>query len=156
MHDMQALTALTPRSAAALTVWDLAHSAGAVPVDLHQAGADFAIGCTYKYLNGGPGSPAFVWVSPRCRDLRAAAAVRVVRPLRGSSRWSPRYEPRRRHRPLTCAAPSRSPYFGDGGMRAGSCSRQTDMASLRAKSLALTDLFIRTGRTALRGSRTGP
>ena len=75
MHDMAALTALI-HECGALAIWDLAHSAGAVPVDLRQADADYAIGCTYKYLNGGPGSQAFAWVSPKLCDL-------VAQPLSG-------------------------------------------------------------------------
>jgi kynureninase len=143
MHDMKALTQAA-HEAGALAIWDLAHSAGAVPVDLRAADADFAIGCGYKYLNGGPGAPAFVWVHPRHVDA-------FEQPLAGwwghaaPFEFTPEYRPARGIARYLCGT---QPILS---MTALECGLDTvlaaqplgGMAAVRAKSLALTDLFIR-------------
>ena len=143
MHDIQAVTAAA-HAQGILCVWDLAHSAGAVPVDLTQAKADFAVGCGYKYLNGGPGAPAFVWVNPKHsgRD--------VWQPLAGwwghsaPFAFTPDYQPAAGINRYLCGT---QPILN---MTALDCGLDTvlaaeplgGVAALRKKSLALTDLFI--------------
>ncbi|WP_309083051.1 kynureninase [Chelativorans sp.] len=140
--ELRDLAVLTRRAheAGALVVWDICHSAGALPVELDRANVDFAVGCTYKYLNGGPGSPAFIYVARRHQ-------AEALQPLSGW--WG-------HARPFAF-----EPHFhGDAGIRKFQCGTQpvlslralqaaldawegVEMTAVREKSLALTDLFIR-------------
>jgi kynureninase len=138
VHDMAALTRRA-HDAGALVVWDLAHSAGALPVDLHAADADFAVGCGYKYLNGGPGAPAFVWVHPRHAD-------RFWQPLSGWMGHACPFDFTSDYRPAAgiarylCGTP---PVISLAALECGvDTVLAADMAALREKSLALTSLFI--------------
>ncbi|MGC8498436.1 MAG: kynureninase [Acidimicrobiales bacterium] len=139
--EMLDLPALTTRvhQAGALMLWDLAHSTGAVPVDLAGADADFAAGCTYKYLNGGPGSPAFLWVAPRL----LSEAVNPLPGWLGHARpfaFEPAFAPAPGIRGFVTSTPSILALAAlDGALDAFD---GVDLATLRAKSLALTDLFI--------------
>ena len=142
MHDMPAMTAAA-HAAGALMIWDLAHSAGAVPVTLKASGADFSVGCGYKYLNGGPGAPAFVWVHPKHAD-------RFWQPLAGwwghaaPFAFTPDYQPAPGITRYLCGTqPIVSMSLLGCGLEAFETAEKLGgMGALRAKSLALTDLFI--------------
>lgn len=138
MWNMEEITAAIHGSGA-LAVWDLAHAAGAVPVDLNAANADYAVGCTYKYLNGGPGSPAFIWVNARHHD-------RFWQPLSGW--WShskpfemaDSYTPANDIRRFMCGTqPVTSLAMIEIGL---DIALEADMDTVRANSLELVDLFI--------------
>jgi kynureninase len=142
LHDMAALPAAA-HAAGALAVWDLCHSAGALPLDLHGSQADFAIGCGYKYLNGGPGAPAFVWVHPR-------HAERFWQPLAGwmghaaPFEFVPDYRPAPGIARYLCGTP---PILSLAALECGvdtllAAEPAGGMTAIREKSLALTSLFI--------------
>jgi kynureninase len=136
--DLPGITALAHR-AGALTLWDLSHSAGTVPVDLDATGADLAVGCTYKYLNGGPGAPAFLYVR---REHQAA----LRQPIwgwfgqRGQFDMGPRYDPEPDVTRFLVGTP---PILGlalvEEGVR---LLAEAGLGRLRAKAVELTSLLV--------------
>ncbi|MCY1665293.1 kynureninase [Rhizobium sp. SL86] len=138
LHDMKALTRKA-HAVGALTVWDLAHSAGAIPVDLAGADADFAVGCSYKYLNGGPGAPAFIYVSPRWAD-RARPALSGWLGHERPFAFDLHYRPGDGVDRMRVGTP---PILALAALDAALDAWEgVDMADVRARSMALCDLFI--------------
>jgi len=138
LHDMAAMTAAA-HAAGALAIWDLSHTAGALPVDLDGAQADFAIGCGYKYLNGGPGAPAFVYAAARHHGQAA-------QPLYGwlghdaPFDFATSYRPAAGIRQYVVSTPS---ILALAALEEGvDLLLQADLSELRAKSQALTEAFI--------------
>jgi kynureninase len=139
LHDMARLTRAA-QDVGALALWDLAHSAGTVPVELNAAGADLAVGCGYKYLNGGPGAPAFLFVAERWHEL-------VRQPITG---WFGHAQPfafETAYQPAPGVArflAGTPPILSLKALEAGvDMLLEVDQRALRQKSTALTDVFIR-------------
>jgi len=137
LHDMKAVTRAA-HAKGALVLWDLAHSAGALPIDLAGCDADYAVGCGYKYLNGGPGAPAFLYVAPR---LQASFETALQGWLGHAAPFA--FEPHYRPAPGLQRAIVSSPSILS--LLALECGVDTfegfGMDEVRAKSLALTGLF---------------
>jgi kynureninase len=148
MQDLARLTAAA-HERGALALWDLAHSAGAVPVDLNAAGADLAVGCGYKYLNGGPGAPAFLFVAERWQE-------QARQPLTGwfghrqPFAFAPDYEAAPGIARFLAGTP---PILGLKALEVGvDLLLEVDGAALRAKSVRLGDLLIRLIEESCAGS----
>ena len=138
MFDAAEVTAAA-HAVGALILWDLCHTAGAVPVDLVEADADFAVGCTYKYLNAGPGSPAFVYVAPQHQDS-------IDQPLSGWMGHARPFDMELDYEPVQGVgrmASGTPPILALSALDAAlDVFEGVDPADLRATSLSLTDYFI--------------
>ena len=143
--DVPGITAAT-HAAGAMVLWDLSHAAGAVPIDLEADGVDLAVGCTYKYLNGGPGAPAFLYVRHRHQD-------RLAQPIRGWFGAADQFGMGRTYRPapgIDRFAVGTPPVLGLAAVDEGvALLAEAGIDALRRKSLALTDLLVDFADTAL-------
>lgn len=139
LHDMAKLIAKA-HAVGALVIWDLAHSAGAIPVDLKGAGADFAVGCTYKYLNGGPGAPAFIYVAAEHADA-ARPALSGWMGHEAPFAFDQDYRPGTGIERMRVGTP---PIIALAVLDAALDAWEgVDMADVRRKSIELSELFIR-------------
>lgn len=147
LHDMAAVTAAAHR-AGALVLWDLAHSAGALAVDLGGADADLAVGCGYKFLNGGPGAPAFLYIAERLQG----EIEPVLTGWMGHARpfdFAPQYAPAQGIRRQLCGTP---PILSLAALEAAlELWRRVDIEAVREKSMAMGDLFIALVEARCRG-----
>ena len=147
LFDMASITA-DAHAAGALTVWDLCHSAGALPVELDAVGADFAVGCSYKYLNGGPGAPGYLYIA--ARHLPDAAL-----PLTGWHGHRSPFELNQRYEPAPTIERARigtPPVLSMAALDAAlTVFDRVELAAVRRKSLALTDLVIDFAQSRLAG-----
>lgn len=133
-------TTRAAREKGALVIWDLSHSAGAMPIDLNAAGADFAVGCGYKFLNGGPGAPAYLY----CARRRLSAATPVLCGWMGHARpfdFTDDYLPAPGAGRFLCGTP---PILSLAGLECGiDAFKDVDLNAVRVKSMALGQLLIK-------------
>jgi kynureninase len=151
MHDLAQITRRA-HEVGALVIWDLCHTAGAMPCELATHEVDFAVGCGYKYLNGGPGAPAFIYAARRHHE-------RMSHPLTGwmghraPFEFTPVFEPAPGMRRMLAGTPSIvALQVLDTAL---GCFDDIDLAAVRHKGSALTDLFIRLADQELAGHGFG-
>lgn len=138
MHNMKSVTKQV-QSVGALMLWDLAHSAGAVPVDLDGCNADMAVGCTYKYLNAGPGAPGFLYLAKR-HQQEARTPIAGWFGHKDPFAFDIDYEPADDIRQFLAGTP---PIVSYGALEASlDIWERVDMAAVRRKSVALADFFL--------------
>ncbi len=151
VHDMKAITSAA-RAAGGLAIWDLAHSAGTLQVDLTAVEADFAVGCGYKYLNGGPGAPAFVYAARRHH-------ARIYQPIAGWHGHARPFAFGHDYQPdpgIARMLAGTAPQLGVIALETAlSVFETVDMGQLQAKGRALGDLFIRLVDQELAGQGFG-